>query len=106
MKRSYLYDSDLFYSTGDRIVKIGDKKIESSDQDIAVSAIKSSGNTIQFVVQSLQTKKVLENIICKRISEKFHKKKILRDLFCKNVLFETFPKNVKKIRYFIFTYND
>ena len=75
---TYLYDSDLFYSTGDRIVKIGDKKIESSDQDIAVSAIKSSGNTIQFVVQSLQTKKVLMNHLQKmKFSEKIlntHKK--------------------------------
>ena len=44
--------------TGDRIVQIGNQRIESSDQEVAVNAIKNAGNTIQFVVQSLQTAKV------------------------------------------------
>ena len=44
--------------TGDRIIQIGGQKIQSSDQEVAVNAIKNAGNSIQFVVQSLQTVKV------------------------------------------------
>ena len=44
--------------TGDRIVQIGNQSTESCDLKVAVNAIKNAGNTIQFVVQSLQTTKV------------------------------------------------
>ena len=44
--------------TGDRIIQIGNQAIHSSDQEVAVNAIKNAGNSIQFIVQSLQTAKV------------------------------------------------
>ena len=44
--------------TGDKIVKIGNQSTVSCDLNIAINAIENAGNTIQFVVQSLQTAKV------------------------------------------------
>ena len=44
--------------TGDKIVKIGNQSTVSCDLNIAINAIKNAGNTIQFVVQSLQTANV------------------------------------------------
>ena len=44
--------------TGDKIVKIGNQSTVSCDLNIAINAIENAGNTIQFVVQSLQTANV------------------------------------------------
>lgn len=40
--------------TGDRILEIGDVALTSSDQSVAVKAIKSAGDPIRFLVQGLQ----------------------------------------------------
>lgn len=43
--------------TGDQIVEINDIRLETSDQQVAVQAIKSAGDSIKFVVRSLQQHK-------------------------------------------------
>ncbi len=40
-------------STGDRVLEVGGVPLNSSDQSVAVQAIKNAGNPIRFVVQSL-----------------------------------------------------
>ena len=44
--------------TGDRILEVAGVKLTSSEQKVAVEAIKNSPNPIQFVVQSLEPSKV------------------------------------------------
>ena len=44
--------------TGDRILEVAGVSLTSSEQSVAVEAIKSSSSPIQFVVQSLQPSKV------------------------------------------------
>ena len=44
--------------TGDRILEVAGVSLTSSEQNVAVEAIKSSTSPIQFVVQSLQPAKV------------------------------------------------
>ena len=44
--------------TGDRILEVAGVELTSSEQSIAVEAIKKSPNPIQFVVQSLEPAKV------------------------------------------------
>lgn len=39
---------------GDRILRINDMDLNSSDQSVAVGAIRSAGDSIRFVVQSFQ----------------------------------------------------
>ena len=48
--------------TGDRILEVAGVSLTSSEQNVAVEAIKSSTSPIQFVVQSLQPAKV--NLLC------------------------------------------
>ncbi len=46
--------------TGDRILEVAGVPLTSSEQSVAVEAIKNSTNPIQFVVQSLQPAKVCQ----------------------------------------------
>lgn len=61
-------------TTGDRILEVAGVPLTSSDQTVAVEAIKNSGNPIKFVVQSLQpapasTSKVSLEILFKLVHD-------------------------------------